>query len=231
MIPTRHAFFYFFLTVNLAAPLASEAQLLLPPDKSSSEMNLPIERLRRGAERRNVRAILILGLRNDQESIPLFRRLVIETSPKEPFDPNNFPGFGRGTKKEEIYRQYGYASTAAKMALTRLGADDYITEFEVGLSTTNGPWRARCIQALGYIGDKRAVKYLVPLLSDDTAPSRDEFGRGYMSYSFEASEALRHILPDEWQKMIEDLRSGASSDSDFASKWKKWWQQNEAAYK
>jgi HEAT repeat protein len=83
-----------------------------------------------------------------------------------------------------------------------MGVDKYFDEYVIGLSSSNGAWRVKCIRYLGEIGDKRAVKYLIPILGDDR-PAKIVHGRRSGLYSLAAAEALRDILPDVFEQFAQ----------------------------
>lgn len=194
----------------------------------------PIEARRKLAKGRSTEDILALGFRNDKVSIPMLRQFVATPVPTEADYLQAYKT--RGYPRWILRQKYRDASRAAKMALSRMGEKSYFDEFVVGLSTTDAEWRTVCIQALGYIGDKRALKYLGPILAETGEASEqrsetDDHGKPrvekyyYGPYSGIAESAFLDILLPEFMDKYHDRRAVP------IGRWKEWWKENQDKYK
>lgn len=218
-----------------------------PKDKRS------IGELRERAEREYTDAIFALGYRNDAASIPLLRHLAetpipsqdeidkIAHRPKRPQNPSE--GYRRAEKANNdatnkiVIDRRRSSSLAAKMALTRMGVQSYFDEFAMGSSTTSYAWKTTCIEALGYMNDKRAVKYLGPLLYQDSppvAPAGWDDDVSLIPYNVSAGIALGNLLPDEEDAELKNVvkRDDPKNHQEtlLAKQWLQWWERNKGGY-
>ena len=79
---------------------------------------------------------------------------------------------------------------------------------------------------LGFTGDKRAIKYLGPLLENDTSVSISEDRPG-RTFSGVAAEALSDIVQPARMK---ELRKLNPRPHPFSDEWKQWWKENKDKY-
>ena len=86
-----------------------------------------------------------------------------------------------------------------------MGDDAKLQEFIDGLNGSDRALKHACIEALVYIRDKRAVKHLIPLLSEHFGPESNSRDSAYDPFDRQAGEALDKILPDT----AKDLRKKA----------------------
>jgi hypothetical protein len=186
-----------------------------------------LERLRRYPS-----AILARGKQNDAASIPLMEQIVATPVPTEAEIQ-----LQDSRRRKDVIDEYKEASIAAKMSLTKMKVHDYFDEFVVGLSTSDADWKSRCADALGYIGDRRAVKHLIPLLDDIKMvrlPPHQRRGKGSevnVGASVSAAQALEKLLPQEAAKILQDHPAkDTSAHRPSPADWKKWWQDNKDKY-
>ena len=185
----------------------------------------PLEVLTQRAKKRfNVaseEAILVIGQRRERSAIPMLEDIVANPSPPKAIlskYPRNY--------EQVLIKGYRDSSLAAKMALARMGVGNYFDEFVAGLSSTSVDWREDCGNALGYIGDKRAVKYLGPMLNQKEAPPK---GPSHMNRSNAsiAEDALFDLMPEKYAAE-KARRNNSPPPTEF---WERWWEQNRAKYK
>ena len=182
---------------------------------------LSLDELHNRAKERQPGALMELALRKDRTAIPLLRELARAKPSKEEI--------AAARNRKALFWGYQKTRTRAKIALARMNDEPSFQEFIVGLSTTNGEWKADCIEALGYIGDSRAVKHLGPLLFDDTGPDLGSIHEISLSFGNQAGRALSKILPDEFavmKKQNPDFHE--IKQEEF---WRKWWLKNRDKYK
>jgi HEAT repeat protein len=208
---------------SLLAILAATATLSAQTDPDQSAL----ERLRRYPS-----AILARGEQNDAASIPLMEQIVAAPVPTEAEIQHQ-----GSRRRKDVIEEYREAGIAAKMALTKMKVHDYFDEFVVGLSTSDADWKSHCADALGYIGDRRAVRHLIPLLDDVKMvrlPPRQRRGKGSevnVGASVSAAQALEKLLPQEAAKLLEAYPAkDTSAPRPTPADWKKWWQDNKAKY-
>lgn len=176
-------------------------------------MSVPATEIKRLASKRDASATYLIGIRNDRTAIPVLRQLAASPVPPE--------------TENHLVDRYRKSSLAAKAALTRMGAHDYFDEFVIELSTSNPTWKQEVIEALGYTGDKRAIKYLGRLLEDDTAVPIG--GHGLVQYHYQvAAEALGEILQPPFMDIV---KNEPAMPRTFSKEWKQWWKDNKAKYK
>lgn len=187
----------------------------------------PIEEIRKWARSRSSDDILVLGVRRDMTSLPLLRQIAETPSPTQS-EINEALKHSR--TKNRLIKEYRDSSVAAKFALARMGERRYFDEFVIGLSTTSLDWRADCIIGLGYSGDKRAIKFLGPLLYQEkisgTAASP---GAIYSSDADNAEIALHDLLPEIKRSEIEKKLKNRPSRPGHI--WQLWWEENKNKYK
>ena len=191
----------------------------------------PIAVIRKQATQENQDAILTLGIINDRPSVPFLEHLA-ETpvlTDQELINkyPNRQKSRNLGTLKENSRRIRQSASVAAKMALTRMGARSYFDEFVVGLTTSSYEWKTTCIYALGYSGDKRALKFLGPMLTDKSDPpvplGRDE-DVAVVPYGSTSEAAIKFLMSDDERAAFQ---KEVMSDPEAS---RHWWERNKDKY-
>lgn len=186
------------------------------------------QELRRRISLGDEEAILASGLKTDVEAIPLLRRLVSTPNPNEN-ERTKHHKFSDKKRAEHNARtidiRYRDSSFAARAALTKMKADDYLKDFIAELSTANVSWKIDVIDYLGYIGDARAVKHVGPLLFDDSKPFRSHGPVPVVSAA--AVRAMGAMLNEP----LADLQRQNPRKAFLLPEWKKWWKDNEAKYK
>jgi len=163
-------------------------------------------------------AVSELGIRKEKSALSVLENIVNESDAPTPAikDKQHLSP----AEKRALARAWSINTShkEARIALARLGEEKYLSIYIVGLSTTNGAWRAECIDALGEIGDRRTAKYLIPILDDYSAPpdSTDP------PYSLIAQGALSDILPDAFKALTAKQPGHRPSRQD----WELWLKQN-----
>lgn len=169
--------------------------------------------------RRDEKAILAVGSRNDIDMLPTLRRIAAHSTPNDE-DVKEFR-----SDKRTLGIRFRDSSFAARAALTKMKAEDHLKDFVAELSTTNVRWKIDVIGYLGYMGDVRAAKHVGPLLFDDSKPFRR---RGPVPVvSAVAADAMGSILPD----VLKELRRQNPGKMFLLPEWKAWWKANEGKYK
>ena len=231
---------------------ASMARAQMGSLRSYQRDNRSIEELRKRANNEQTDAIFALGFRNDAASIPLLKHLAetpiptqdeidkLSQKPKKPKNPSK--GYLRAEKTRDdtstkiANDRRKRSSLAAKMALTRMGQGSYFDEFVAGLSTTSYEWKTTCIEALGYMNDKRAVKFLGPLLYQDSRiqpPPDWPDDVSLRPYNVTAAVALSNLLPEEEDAEFKDVvKRNPSSRQEILlpEQWRRWWERNKDKY-
>jgi HEAT repeat protein len=214
------------LPAILCLALAFPALAMSPDEAKQHSSNDLIS----AAKRHDPAAIRELGRRREQSSLRLLREIAIEPDVVVSDDQvRKQKTWASKSAARDKWMQDTFANQShlfAKIALARMGDDKYFDEFIVGISSTNPEWRRQCIVTLGEIQDKRAVKFLIPLLDDQSAPPGP---RGEIStpYNFAATAALQTILPD----VDHEFRNKYGRDGTyFVDGWKEWWKGNKDAY-
>jgi len=175
-------------------------------------------------------AILALGMWNDPASLPLLRQLaqnrnltgteiraLSETSGLLPKGNSDY------LRHMAVNRQYAYF--AARAVLTKMGVADYFNDFIVAISTAEPYLKLEIITDLGYIDDKRAIKYIGPMLLDNHGirrPGASARTLGERPWR-RACEALGHIIQPEFLGNREHPEY-------FRNEWVQWWLDNRGKY-
>lgn len=192
---------------------------------------LSTQELRRRISLGDEEAILAAGLKNDKEAIPLLRRLVSTPNPNENERTKRHKSESIPDRKREEHNartidiRYRDSNFAARAALTKMKADDYLNDFIAELSTANVSWKIDVIDYLGYIGDARAVKHLGPLLFDDSKPFRSHGPVPVVSAA--AVRAMGAMLKEP----LAEIQRQNPGKAFLLPEWKKWWKDNEARFK
>lgn len=181
-------------------------------------------------DRHDADAIRELGYRKSHPRVSKLKEIAEQDQPPQ----DAIQKFSHGKpalekKYRHIFtRNYAVASQAAKMALAKLGDEVAFNEFVVGLSTSNPDYRSDCILALGYIGNKSAVKDLGPILLEKGGPpvrSKDDWPTPYSTL---AEMSLGNILPN----VLSDIqKKNPTKRIHFHDEWKSWWNANKDQYK
>lgn len=189
--------------------------------------------LRYRSKTRDAEGVLALGLRNDASSVPLLQEIASMPIPTEPelksllhVQSLKDPVIQADIK--DYQRRYWESSFAAKAALMRMHAGDYLNDFIVQLTTSNFDWKRDVIDDLGYASDPRAIKYLGPLLLDDRTysdpGSEHAFGQ---TISEATSDAMGQILQP---KFMDIQKQHPEQFHVFYNEWKQWWKENRDKY-
>lgn len=115
------------------------------------------------------------------------------------------------------------ATTAARVALAKMGDAESLNYFIVGLSSSNGQVKAESIYILGEIGDRKAVKHLAPFLLEGCFPTPH---RG-VPFPMAASMALQKILPDVAVGLKQQYPGYKRSRSE---QWRGWWNEHRGEF-
>lgn len=177
-------------------------------------------------EARDPDAIRELGYRDIKNSKAILEQIASQAEPPQQEIDRRANGNKRRAAKirEMLEPKYRNASLAAKMALGKRGDRNALKHFISCLSIASGFDREICIQALGYVGDKRAVKYLVPVLSEEGGPPPPSAHVLTEPYAVTAADALGSILPDVATQIQVD------SEKNRVKAWLKWWKNHESEY-
>jgi len=117
----------------------------------------------------------------------------------------------------------------AKKAAARLGEKKYFDYFVAGLSSKDDEYRLDCIETLKYIGDRAAIKHLIPLLEDSRIPVGKE-GRildGSPPFSGYAALALAEFIP---KGEVPPALKGFYEADKWRPAIKQWWKSNKGKY-
>ena len=195
---------------------------------------MPIKELKERAAGGDEEAVLTVGIQKDSELIPALRKLAANCVLNDEQLMRRLHVKSLKEKNQQKYihdhteiaqREHRNSCFAAKAALTRMKDHDYLNDFVVELSTTNLWWKEDVINYLGYIGDVRAIKYLGPLLSDDSGP--DTRGLPGIPVADEAAAAMGDIIqPDS----IVNLRRYPGNRYGNLKEWRMWWKENQQNY-
>ncbi len=187
------------------------------------------EELDSGVRSMNRFAILEAGRRRRKQVIPDLDRLAASEDTEEckrkiiRSDPVMYE------QRLEYVRcpQHKAARLAAKKALARMGDIKYLKEFISDLSSKDGWKRIDAIRALGYVGDKRAAKYLAPILDETGGPPKYSKHEPAPSYAYTAEQAFDELFPE----VLEQFRKeNTRSKYFFSAQWKAWWKTNKAKF-
>jgi hypothetical protein len=163
--------------------------------------NSPLAEIVAAATEYNPVAIIELGLRREKSSMALLRQIAQEPDIPEPAAKRSASYKDRLVSRK--LEGHNKSHHEARIALARMGDEKYFKDFIGGLSSPDPSKRAEAIWDLTDIGDKRAVKFLIPLLDDDgTPPASGEVLRPPIRFFVE--DALEKILPDVRNKFVKD---------------------------
>ncbi len=190
------------------------------------------------ARKYNYTAIDERARRKDTAAIVDLRQIADE--PDEIFESSKTaPGMGRENAHQT--RQRGRvvfaknrAHEIAKVALARMGQQQYFNEFIRGLSSPDESWKLKCIRYLGEIGDKRAIPSLITLMDEppttttdvnENAPSNANptRHRPVVNIPLSASMAISDIVPQANEQVLRIIDTKHLS---FEAAWKEWWKEN-----
>jgi HEAT repeat protein len=207
------------------AALATRANAATPPRRYAK---LSDQALAERVSSMDSEAILETGIRGNKDQVPFLEKLASSDElPKEVADRNLRGDSQRDARVKEFMRpQHVAARRSAKMALARMGETQHLKEFVGDLSSSDGWKRIYAIRALGYAGDKRAAKYLGPILNEQGGPRKVSKHELAPSYAETAEQALGQLFPE--------VQAGFEKESAhrffFADEWKAWWKQNRDKY-
>lgn len=187
---------------------------------------LSIDQLEKRAAIFDSGAIKELGIRKERSAVALLEKIADEPDLARlpPPPPGHIDIKTQDAAADIHYRNLSHK--AARIALARIGVEKYFEEFIIGLSSSNGLWRSQCISDLGEIGDKKAVKYLIPILDDNTAPTNLPVRRHPSLYSTVAIDSLVRILPEIEKQFQVNHPNRHGTDAE----WKRWWEQNKDTF-
>lgn len=114
------------------------------------------------------------------------------------------------------------AKDAARMALARMGERKYLRELVDELKSSDERKRVEAARALGYVGDRRTVKYVAALLSESGGPKGTPHEPA-PSYAQLACYALEEILPDAHEAI---RRRNPGKRFFLVDEWRAWWKEN-----
>lgn len=117
--------------------------------------------------------------------------------------------------------------SAAKRVAARLGDKSFFDEFVVGLTSADGKKKKDSIEALAYIGDRAAIRHLIPLIKDMGSPEEKTAGYEPPSYAYYALVSLRRLLPaDSMPIALKDSSSLEQQQAELNA----WWKKNKGKY-
>lgn len=199
------------LNALLPASVSTQAKYRRYPGTS-------IEELRRLAENEDLDAVYRLGERRDTASIPLLLKYSKPLFVSRPPQKESL-----AARKESASRRKQVAlSLEARRAIARMGTHPDISDYTSCLTDAAAYDKGACIDALGYIGDIKAVKHLAPLLWDEGAPPHSSHELVF-SYAEATAQALGKILPDVQTRFMLQSPNTASR----VGQWRDWWNQRE----
>lgn len=117
--------------------------------------------------------------------------------------------------------------SSAKRVAARLGDKTFFEEFVSGLSSTDGKKKKDSIEALAYVGDRAAIRHLIPLTKDMGTPEEKTAGYEPPSYAYYALISLRRLLPgDSMPQALKDSSSLEQQQRELNA----WWKKNKSEY-
>lgn len=206
------------IATGLAAIIV-QATLALPPNEQSLDELLNAIEIGSAS----VEGVMELGSRTDPRILPIVSKAAAGYE-------NRIVRAGRekNIRVDPWFIQFDIdVRFAAKQVAAKLGNKSYFEEFVVGLSTTNGYYKRDCIIALGYVGDRAAIRYLILLISDQGSPEKSTPGYDPGTYAHDALMQLRKLIPpDELPKSLKDSAPIEQIRADLRS----WWKQRKKHY-
>lgn len=210
------------LVVVLMGAIEANARINFREYKDASD-----EVIAERVEQHDPDAIRELGYRDLKGWREKLARLASEHEPPQAEIDKHSKGNKRRTARirEYLVPKYKNASLAAKMALAKRGDRDALRHFIMCLSTASDFEREACIQALGYIGDKRAVKHLIPILSEKGGPKAASSHILTEEFSETAAGSLERILPTA------NAETGGKTSEARRAAWLNWWKSHEEEFR
>jgi HEAT repeat protein len=180
----------------------------------------------KAAENYDPGAIEELGVRQERSSLDLLTRVAGESDVVEP--PAKVRPSWAETKAAMKAQRRNESHVSARIALAKMGEKRYLNDIIAGLSSPNPDRRAKCIGYLGRIGDKGAVKSLIPILDDNNSPPKKRHGHvRNPTFAMMAADSLRLILPDAEKQFLADSNGNGYVP---IKAWKAWWEKHKSEF-
>lgn len=214
---------------SLAFRLLAAALISLPCAAASEVSSDAIVARLRNGEDVGWGAILELGRRGDPKVRPFLADIGENYESELRHRIRKLDPKSEAINEESFRRIEIPIELAAKKAAARLGEKKYFDYFVVGLSSKDDEFRIDCIETLEYIGDRAAIKHLIPILEDSRVPVGKEGRILYAPPPFSgyAALALAKFIPEsEMPPVLKGFYEG--------DKWraaiKQWWKHNKGKY-
>lgn len=175
--------------------------------------------------------ILALGTRNDPRIFPLLRKAAAKHESYSRRAIRKADPSGRSElANEDYFRSIEKPVELASLkAMARLGDEQAFNQFVLYLSSSTGDFRVECIDTMFYIGDRAAIRHLVPIMDDDRPLyETSEYSHHRPgNYSDVAMSTLRRLMPDSEVPVA--LR-GFYSAAEWRPPLKLWWARHKSRY-
>lgn len=169
-----------------------------------------------------------LGQRNDPRILPLLLRVAEKYEYQSRLALRKHDGGVSEKANESFFRGIEVpVEEEAKKAAARQGAKRYFDYFVAGLSSKDGSHKMDCIKVLKFIGDRAAIKYLIPIVDDHGVPYVAEGRQKPPEYSDIAIGVIANLIPAD--DLPAALKGNYIPDKS-RSAIKQWWKKNKSKY-
>lgn len=174
--------------------------------------------------------VLELGLRSDPRILPALLKVAARYESQSRLRLRKIDG-GRSEKANDSdFREIEIPiEESARKAAARLGSKKYFDYLASGLSSSDDEYRLECIGALAYVGDRAAIKVLMPIVDDDRIPvaKGDRILYRPAPFSGSAMNVIAKLIPAD---QVPEALKGFYSPETWKPAIKQWWKNNRAHF-